>query len=161
MKKKIFSLILGFGLVLLITGCGNEKSFNNEALDNNIESNNEQSDGEKTITCKSKSNDFATIVDNIKSATRIETYVVFENKVTDYSVDIEVVLDENEYSKEKVNDLVNSLNIPNHQISKKSDYVLNFKQADSIRWFDNQEYDDITKAITESVELRGYKCTMK
>lgn len=160
MKKKIFGLILCLGVVLFITGCGNQEASNNEKLDSKSESS-EQSDGVKTIICKGKSNDFASVADNMKSATRIETYVVSENKVTDYSVNVEVVLDDKKYTKKEVDELVERLQYFDYVTSKKSDYVINFKATNPLRWFDGQEYEDTANTVKKSAEIQGYKCTVK
>lgn len=160
MKKKIFGLILCLVVVLFITGCGNQEASNNEKLDSKSESS-EQSDGVKTIICKGKSNDFASVADNMKSATRIETYVVSENKVTDYSVNVEVVLDDKKYTKKEVDELVERLQYFDYVTSKKSDYVINFKATNPLRWFDGQEYEDTANTVKKSAEIQGYKCTVK
>ena len=160
MKKKIFTLILCLGVMLSITGCGSQESSNKESSDNNVESS-EKKDGKETIVCKGKSNDFATIAKNMKSATRIETYVVADNKVTDFSVNVEVVLDEKKYSKKEVDELAADLWVFDYTTSKKSDYVINFKADKPYRWFDNQDYEDIASVIKKSAELQDYKCTVE
>ncbi len=166
MKKKIFSLLLCGGLLISLTGCKDKaedkkvvdeanKPSSSESINENTNSNT----GRKIITCKAKSNDFANVVENMKSATRIEKYVVEENKVTDFTVNVEVVLDDKEYSKEEVNELAETLNYYDYTTSKKSDYVLNFKHEKPTRWFDDLEDENIVERIITSAEYLDYTCT--
>ncbi len=162
MKKKILSLLLCGVLLISLTGCGEKaenKKVGNETNNTTTSENTNNNDGKKTIICKKESSDFANIADNMKSATRIETYVVKDNKVTDFTVNVEVVLDDKAYSKDEVSELAKKLKYFDYTTSKKSDYVLNFKHEKPHRWFDGVEAEDMVKRVITSAEYQDYTCT--